>query len=73
MDLRQSNSVSLRHRMRVMTTATCVLTGMVGLWSLASDRPVHGVLAMVASMLLLQGSVWGRKARRARVMPTPQH
>lgn len=66
-------SPSLRQRMRLMTTATCVLTGMVGLWSLASNRPVHGVLALAASVLLLQGSVWGRKARRARVIPTPQH
>ncbi|MEJ5898108.1 hypothetical protein WIT60_14855 [Aquabacterium sp. G14] len=56
--------LSLRERMRLITTGACVLMGLLGLWSLLSARPVHGALALAASLLLVQGSIWGRKARR---------
>ena len=55
---------SLRERMRLITTGVCVLMALLGLWSLFSARPAHGVLALAASLLLVQGSIWGRKARR---------
>ena len=55
---------SLRERMRLTTTGACVLAALLGLWSLLSARPVHGMLALAASLLLVQGSIWGRKARR---------
>lgn len=55
---------SLRERMRLITTGVCVLMALLGLWGLLSARPVHGVLALAASLLLVQGSIWGRKARR---------
>lgn len=55
---------SLRERMRLITTGVCVLAALLGLWSLLSARPVHGMLALAASLLLVQGSIWGRKARR---------
>lgn len=56
---------TLRQRMRQVTTLACALMALLGLWSLISARPAHGVLALAASLLLVQGSVWGRKARRA--------
>ena len=56
--------LSLRERMRLITTGACVLMALLGLWSLLSARPVHGALALAASLLLVQGSIWGRKARR---------
>ena len=55
---------SLREHMRLITTGACVLAALLGLWSLLSARPVHGMLALAASLLLVQGSIWGRKARR---------
>lgn len=56
--------LSLRERMRLITTGACVLMALLSLWSLLSARPVHGALALAASLLLVQGSIWGRKARR---------
>ncbi len=58
------HSLSLRQRMRLITTAACALMALLGLWSLLSARPLHGMLALAASLLLVQGSIWGRKARR---------
>ena len=55
---------SLRERMRLIPSGVCVLAALLGLWSLLSARPVHGMLALAASLLLVQGSIWGRKARR---------
>ena len=42
--------LSLRERMRLITTGACVLMGLLGLWSLLSARPVHGALALAASL-----------------------
>ena len=56
--------LSLRERMRLITTGACLLMALLSLWSLLSARPVHGALALAASLLLVQGSIWGRKARR---------
>jgi hypothetical protein len=50
--------------MRLITTGVCVLMALLGLWGLLGARPVHGMLALAASLLLVQGSIWGRKARR---------
>ncbi|MFZ2297643.1 MAG: hypothetical protein A3G29_12110 [Burkholderiales bacterium RIFCSPLOWO2_12_FULL_64_99] len=65
MDGTRPHPLSLRQRLRQVTTLACALMALLGLWSLLSARPAHGVLALAASLLLVQGSVWGRKARRA--------
>lgn len=65
MDGTRPHPLSLRQRLRQVTTLACALMALLGLWSLFSARPLHGVLALAASLLLVQGSTLGRKARRA--------
>ena len=61
--LRSTLLEPLRQR-RWVRPALRSLAALLGLWSLLSARPVHGMLALAASLLLVQGSIWGRKARR---------
>lgn len=67
MDGTRPHTWTLRQRLRQVTTLACALMALLGLWSLISARPAHGMLALAASLLLVQGSTLGRKARRAPV------
>lgn len=66
MDGQRPQPLSLRQRLRYATTLACASMALIGLWGLLNERPAHGALAMAAALLLVQGSVLGRKARRTR-------
>lgn len=59
----RSTSFSIRKRIRVLTTLACLLMGCVGIGVLAGGHLVHGGLMLAASVLLLPGTVWGRRHR----------
>jgi hypothetical protein len=67
MDGTRPHPLSLRQRLRQVTTLACALMALLGLWNLLSARPMHGMLALAASLLLVQGSIWGRRARHAPI------
>jgi hypothetical protein len=55
---------------RYWTTLACLIALVAGLLTLAAGHPMHGWLTVLASLLLVQGSAWGRRGRRhAEHMP----
>lgn len=56
-------------RTRYWTTLACLVALVAGLLTLAAGHPVHGWLMVLASLVLVKGSVWGRRGRRHEPMP----
>lgn len=55
---------SLRQRTRYWTTLACVLAGMSGLLTMLAGHSVHGALLLLAGLVLVKGSIWGRRGKR---------
>ncbi len=55
-------------RSRWWTTLACALTFAGGLWAAWGQHTLHALLLMAAALLLARGSVWGRRARRAKAI-----
>lgn len=55
---------SIRKRIRYLTTIAFALTAITALAILASGHVVHGALLMLGAMLLLPGSIFGRRHRQ---------
>jgi hypothetical protein len=60
---------SIRKRVRYLTTLTCVLTALVALGVLANGHVIHSALLMLATMVLIPGSIWGRRHRMHAAQP----
>lgn len=56
-----SRPTSARKRIRHLTTLACVLACTAGLLTLLSGHAIHGALLMLAGLVLVPGSVWGRR------------
>ena len=55
---------SIRKRIRYLTTTAFVLTAITALAILANGHVIHGALLMLGAMLLLPGSIFGRRHRQ---------
>lgn len=54
---------------RVWATLACLSALIAGLLTLAAGHPAHGWLMVLASLVLVKGSIWGRRSRRHTDMP----
>lgn len=54
---------------RYWTTFACLTTLVTGLITLAAGHPLHGWLLVLGSLMLVKGTVWGRRSRRRAGMP----
>jgi hypothetical protein len=54
---------------RYWTTTACLTALVAGLVTLAAGHPMLGWLMVLGSLMLVQGSVWGRRGRRRSDMP----
>lgn len=52
---------SVRKRIRQLTSLACVLACMAGLLALASGHVIHGALLLLGGLVLVPGSIWGRR------------
>lgn len=57
-------TTSVRKRIRHLTTLACVLACAAGLLALLSGHVAHGALLMLAGLVLVPGSIWGRRHKR---------
>lgn len=57
-------ATSIRTRIRYLSTIACMLTALTAVGILASGHLIHGALLMLGAMLLLPGSVLGRRHRQ---------
>ena len=55
---------SIRKRIRYLTTIAFALTAITALAILANGHVIHGALLMLGAMLLLPGSIFGRRHRQ---------
>ncbi|TAK92954.1 MAG: hypothetical protein EPO09_14200 [Aquabacterium sp.] len=58
------HTTSIRKRLRYLTTLACALTALTAVGILASGHVIHGALLMLGAMLLLPGSIFGRRHRQ---------
>lgn len=58
------HTASIRKRIRYLTTLACALTALTAIAILASGHVIHGALLMLGAMLLLPGSILGRRHRQ---------
>jgi hypothetical protein len=61
---------SIMKRVRYLTTLTCVLTALVAMGALSNGHLIHGALLMLAAMVLIPGSIWGRRHRLHATQPS---
>lgn len=59
-----SRPTSVRKRIRHLTTLACVLACTAGLLTLLSGHVIHGALLMLGGLVLVPGSIWGRRHKR---------
>ena len=59
----QSRKTSIRTRIRHITTMCCVLACLAGIVALAYGHVIHGALLMLGALLLVPGTIWGRRRR----------
>lgn len=57
-------TTSARKRIRHLTTLACVLACAAGLLTLLSGHLIHGALLMLGALVLVPGSIWGRRHKR---------
>lgn len=65
-----SRPTSARKRIRHLTTLACVLACAAGLLTLLSGHVIHGALLMLAGLVLVPGSIWGRRRKQHRLDAT---
>ncbi|MFT3857604.1 MAG: hypothetical protein QM742_08945 [Aquabacterium sp.] len=56
-------------RTRYWTTLACLTALVAGLLTLAAGHPMHGWLMMLGALMLVKGTIWGRRSRRHTEMP----
>lgn len=61
---------SARRRIRHLTTLACVLACAAGLLTLLSGHVIHGALLMLAGLVLVPGSIWGRRHKQHQLDAT---
>lgn len=49
---------------RYWTTLACVTALVAGMLTLVAGHPLHGGLMLLGSLLLVKGTIWGRRGRR---------
>lgn len=54
---------------RYWTTLACLSALGAGMLTLAAGHPLHGWLLVLASLVLVKGTIWGRRSRRRPDMP----
>lgn len=54
---------------RYWTSLACVTALVAGLLTLAAGHPMHGWLMVLGALMLVRGTVWGRRSRRYAEMP----
>lgn len=54
---------------RYWTTLACLTSLIAGLMTLSAGHPLHGWLMVLASLVLVKGTVWGRRSRRHTDLP----
>jgi len=59
-----SRSHSPWRRTRYWTTLACVSAVLAGLLTLAAGHPLHGWLMILGGLMLVKGTVFGRRGRR---------
>lgn len=69
-------STSLLKRTRYWTTFACVTAWLAGILTLWAGHPIHGALMLVAALVLVKSSVFGRRKKSSlpladASMPTP--
>ena len=57
----QSSKTSVRTRLRQLTTMCCVLAALGGVLGLAGGHVIHGALMVLGAVLLVPGTIWGRR------------
>lgn len=63
-------STSLLRRTRHWTTFACVTAWLAGIMTLWAGHPIHGALMLVAALVLVKSSVFGRRRKSTRAHST---
>jgi hypothetical protein len=63
----QARSRSPWQRTRYWTTFACLVAVAAGLLTLAAGHPMHGWLMILGGLMLVRGTVFGKRGRRIRL------